>query len=140
MISGVAVLYTQRAELKKLWAKYFQPAQTDDSTGSETPPPTFVETNDATRTEIPDGADGESVKGYALPESMDAIKFPLSVVVKPGFSLNLGIEGGSQFDVSKGVSSGYVVYSGKINGVKSDYKILYSELKQKALAVNKNIT
>lgn len=73
---------------------------------------------------------GIKVKGYALPDKIDDIKFPLTVVVRPNKDLFLQFKAGDNviFPRRRGEDMIYVV-----NGQAGEYAEWYQNLKQKVL-------
>jgi hypothetical protein len=73
---------------------------------------------------------GKSVKGYLLPDKIDDVKFPLTVIVRPNKDLFLQFKVGDNviFPRRRGEDMIHV-----INGQSGEYAEWYSNLKQKVL-------
>ena len=120
-LAGIAVLY--------FW-KESQVAKVSSSadTGTKTPDgKSIIEVTGK------GGVDnGKKVKGYALPENINEVKLPLTVVVKPNEDLFLMRKGGEKvtFTGKRNDELIWLVTTGDATG---DYTVWYPDLRKKVL-------
>jgi len=78
---------------------------------------------------------GKTVRGYELPDNIDDVKLPLTVIVKPNRDLFLDLLGGQTVRFESRLKE-ELVYKGKAGGgVEGAYYIWYPQLKENALGV-----
>jgi hypothetical protein len=78
---------------------------------------------------------GKTVRGYELPDNIDDVKLPITIIVKPNRDLFLDLLGGQTVRFESRLKD-ELVYKGKAGGgVEGAYYIWYPQLKDKALGI-----